>query len=301
MGRNAQDIYSRPGHLIRGLQLQIAVAVFHGPERQFFRHHSCAIFNSPGGARITPASIKPALMKIIAFDHVPRSGTAVKLPENKRAVRRVVSDADRRTENSLTSLRRPANTLLSKVKKSVDDAQKKMVTPLGRVRRRSEFMRMMHKLVQLNNDPQSRSTPSWPTRSHQQTSKPPRVSGRKPIACVDGRVITRSWRLSYRCRRPAKLSRAGSGKVSAIAVAWPARGRMLRLPNFAGGRSSEPMRRDVAARVVRKPNARDARAMYARGKHSSEPSNLTGLARPSRRVQHRALRRARLITRPVRG
>jgi hypothetical protein len=37
------------------------------------------------------------------------------------------------------------------VKKAVDAAQDKIVAPLSREERR-EFMRLMHKLVQLNND-----------------------------------------------------------------------------------------------------------------------------------------------------
>jgi MarR family transcriptional regulator, lower aerobic nicotinate degradation pathway regulator len=37
------------------------------------------------------------------------------------------------------------------VKKAVDAAQDKIIAPLSREERR-EFMRMMHKLVQLNND-----------------------------------------------------------------------------------------------------------------------------------------------------
>jgi MarR family transcriptional regulator, lower aerobic nicotinate degradation pathway regulator len=71
-------------------------------------------------------------------------GDVVKRLENKRLIRRAVSDVDRRTKTLYIT---PSGRhLLSRVKKAVDAAQDKIVAPLSREERR-EF-----KLVQLNND-----------------------------------------------------------------------------------------------------------------------------------------------------
>src|SRR4051812_4399205 len=164
MNRDAQDIYSRPGHLIRRLQ-QIAVAIFMDETADF--DITPVQYSALLAVRNHPGVDQTSLMKIIAFDR-STIGDVVKRLENKRLVRRVVSKADRRTKTlHITSSGRH---LLSKVKKSVDDAQEKMVAPLGR-EERSEFMRMMHKLVQLNND-HSRVPLQLTDSSHRQTSKP---------------------------------------------------------------------------------------------------------------------------------
>jgi DNA-binding MarR family transcriptional regulator len=145
MNKDAQDIYSRPGHLIRRLQ-QIAVAIFMEETAEFditpVQYSALlAVCNHPGIDQTT-------LMNIIAFDR-STIGDVVKRLENKRLVRRATSDADRRA--NIIYITPFGRRLLSNVKKAVDAAQDKIVAPLSR-EERSEFMRMMHKLVQLNND-----------------------------------------------------------------------------------------------------------------------------------------------------
>jgi DNA-binding MarR family transcriptional regulator len=88
------------------------------------------------------------LMKIIAFDR-STIGEVMKRLEKKRLVKRVTSASDRRTR--LLTITPSGRKLLARVKKAVDAAQDKIVAPLS-AQERAEFMRMMHKLVQLNND-----------------------------------------------------------------------------------------------------------------------------------------------------
>jgi MarR family transcriptional regulator, lower aerobic nicotinate degradation pathway regulator len=89
-----------------------------------------------------------SLMKTIAFDR-STIGDVVKRLENKRLIRRAISEGDRRTK--ILYITPSGRHLLSRVKKAVDAAQDKIAAPLSREERR-EFMRLMHKLVQLNND-----------------------------------------------------------------------------------------------------------------------------------------------------
>jgi MarR family transcriptional regulator, lower aerobic nicotinate degradation pathway regulator len=145
MNTDGQDIYSRPGHLIRRLQ-QIAVAIFMEETAQF--QITPVQYSALLAVRNHPGIDQTSLMKIIAFDR-STIGDVVQRLENKSLIRRTVNDADRRTRTLYIT---PSGRhLLSKVKKAVDAAQDKIVAPLSREERR-EFVRMMHKLVQLNND-----------------------------------------------------------------------------------------------------------------------------------------------------
>src|SRR3954468_24046323 len=92
MNRDAQDIYSRPGHLIRRLQ-QIAVAFFMEEAAEFditpVQYSALlAIRNHPGIDQTT-------LVNIIAFDR-STIGDVIKRLANKGMIRRSTSDADRR-------------------------------------------------------------------------------------------------------------------------------------------------------------------------------------------------------------
>ncbi len=145
MSRDAQDIYSRPGHLIRRLQ-QIAVAFFMEEAAEFditpVQYSALlAIRNHPGIDQTT-------LVNIIAFDR-STIGDVVKRLANKGMIRRSTSDADRRA--NVLYITAGGRRLLSNVKKAVEAAQDKILAPLNR-EERGEFMRMMNKLVQLNND-----------------------------------------------------------------------------------------------------------------------------------------------------
>jgi DNA-binding MarR family transcriptional regulator len=143
--RDAEDIYSRPGHLIRRLQ-QIAVAIFMEQTAEF--GITPVQYSALLAVRNHPGIDQTGLMKIVAFDR-STIGDVVKRLEHKRLVRRTSSDADGRTK--ILFITPSGQGLLSKVKKAVDAAQDKIVSPLSREEQR-EFMRMMRKLVQLNNN-----------------------------------------------------------------------------------------------------------------------------------------------------
>ena len=145
MSKDAEDIYSRPGHLIRRLQ-QIAVAIFMEETAEF--GVTPVQYSALLAVRNHPGIDQTGLMKLIAFDR-STIGDVVKRLEHKRLVRRASSDADRRTK--ILFITPSGKSLLSKVKKAVDDTQNKIVAPLSREERK-EFMRMMRKLVQLNNN-----------------------------------------------------------------------------------------------------------------------------------------------------
>ena len=145
MNKDGQNIYSRPGHLIRRLQ-QIAVAIFMEETAEF--DVTPVQYSALLAVRNHPGIDQTSLMKIIAFDR-STIGDVVQRLENKSLIRRTVNDADRRTRTLYITP--SGRQLLSKAKKAVDAAQDKIVAPLTREERR-EFVRMMHKLVQLNND-----------------------------------------------------------------------------------------------------------------------------------------------------
>ena len=145
MNTDEQDIYSRPGHLVRRLQ-QIAVAIFMEETAKYdvtpVQYSALLAVRNHAGIDQT------SLAKIIALDR-STIGDVVKRLGTKRLVRRAVSAADRRTK--ILYVTPSGRQLLSKVKRAVDAAQNKIVAPLT-PKERIEFMRMMHKLVLLNND-----------------------------------------------------------------------------------------------------------------------------------------------------
>jgi MarR family transcriptional regulator, lower aerobic nicotinate degradation pathway regulator len=145
MTRDEIDIYSRPGHLIRRLQ-QIAVAIFMAETAGFgitpVQYSALlAVRNHRGIDQTT-------LTEIIAYDR-STIGEVVKRLETKRLIRRAIGDKDRRTK--LLYITPAGRRLLSRLKKIVDTAQDKIVGPLDDDTR-ATFMRIMRKLVDLNND-----------------------------------------------------------------------------------------------------------------------------------------------------
>jgi DNA-binding MarR family transcriptional regulator len=145
MTRDELDIYSRPGHLIRRLQ-QIAVAIFMAETVEYgitpMQYSALlAVRNHKGIDQTT-------LTEIIAFDR-STIGEVVKRLESKGLVKRAVSATDRRTR--LLYITPAGRRLLSRLRKVVDAAQVKIVEPLNR-HERAQFMDMMRKLVELNND-----------------------------------------------------------------------------------------------------------------------------------------------------
>lgn len=145
MSKDADDIYSRPGHLIRRLH-QIAVAIFMEDTAEF--DVTPVQYSALLAVQNHPGIDQTGLMKIIAFDR-STIGDVVKRLESKGLVRRAISESDRRTKTLYITA--SGRRLLSRVRKVVDATQDKIVAPLSREERR-EFMRIMHKLVQLNDD-----------------------------------------------------------------------------------------------------------------------------------------------------
>jgi MarR family transcriptional regulator, lower aerobic nicotinate degradation pathway regulator len=145
MTRDEIDIYSRPGHLIRRLQ-QIAVAIFMTETAEFgitpVQYSALLAVRNHRGIDQT------SLAEIIAYDR-STIGDVVKRLENKRLIKRAVGDKDRRTK--LLYITPAGRRLLSRMKKVVVVAQDKIVTPLDN-EDRATFMRIMRKLVDLNND-----------------------------------------------------------------------------------------------------------------------------------------------------
>ncbi len=137
-------IYDKPGHLIRRLQ-QIAVALF---------------MNETSGFDVTPVQYaallaidlhpgidQTALVNIIAFDR-STIGEVVSRLEAKRLVRRTTGEKDGRTKVLRVS---PAGKkLVSDIEALVREAQRQILAPLTG-RERVAFMRMLIKLVDLNN------------------------------------------------------------------------------------------------------------------------------------------------------
>jgi DNA-binding MarR family transcriptional regulator len=145
MTRDEIDIYSRPGHLIRRLE-QIAVAIFMTETAEFgitpVQYSALlAVRNHKGIDQTT-------LTEIIAYDR-STIGEVVKRLENKRLIRRAIGDEDRRTK--LLYITPAGRRMLSRLKKVIDVAQDKIVAPLND-EDRATFMRIMRKLVDLNND-----------------------------------------------------------------------------------------------------------------------------------------------------
>jgi DNA-binding MarR family transcriptional regulator len=145
MTKDEIDIYSRPGHLIRRLQ-QIAVAIFMAETAEFgitpVQYSALlAVRNHKGIDQTT-------LTEIIAYDR-STIGEVVKRLENKRLIRRATGNEDRRTK--LLYITPAGRSALSKLRKVVDAAQDKIVAPLSN-EDRATFMRIMRKLVDLNND-----------------------------------------------------------------------------------------------------------------------------------------------------
>ncbi len=145
MTRDEAEIYSRPGHLIRRLQ-QIAVAIFMEETAQFditpVQYSALLAVRNHNGLDQT------ALMKIIGFDR-STIGDVVKRLEHKCYIKRAMSTLDRRTK--ILYITPAGQRLLGRVKNAVDFAQERIVSPLDR-QERAEFMRLMSKLVQLNNE-----------------------------------------------------------------------------------------------------------------------------------------------------
>lgn len=143
--RDERDIYSKPGHLIRRLQ-QIGTAMFVAEAGEF--GVTPVQYSALLAVRNHPGIDQSTLMQIAAFDR-STIGEVVGRLVARGLLRRVAGTRDRRTK--LLYLTRAGRTLTAEMKSAVDSAQRLILAPLKPVER-AQFMRLMRKLVDLNND-----------------------------------------------------------------------------------------------------------------------------------------------------
>ena len=145
MSKDDRDIYSKPGHLIRRLQ-QIGIAIFVAETRGF--DITPVQYSALLAARNHPGIDQTTLMQIIAFDR-STIGEVVERLDAKGLVKRAIGKKDRRTK--LLFITPAGRRLLAQLKPAVEAAQKVILDPLSGGER-AQFMRMMRKLVKLNNE-----------------------------------------------------------------------------------------------------------------------------------------------------
>lgn len=145
MSKDDREIYSKPGHLIRRLQ-QIGVAIFVAETRGY--RITPVQYSALLAARNHPGIDQTTLMQIIAFDR-STIGEVVERLAAKGLVRRATGEKDRRAK--LLFITPAGRRLLARIRPRVEAAQKIILKPLSRTER-AQFMRMMRKLVILNNE-----------------------------------------------------------------------------------------------------------------------------------------------------
>ena len=139
------DIYSKPGHLIRRLQ-QIASAIFMTETAGF--DVTPVQYSALLAVRNHPGIDQTTLMRIVAFDR-STIGEVLGRLEAKRLVKRGVAKQDRRAK--VLFITPEGRRLVAKLTPRVNAAQKAIMSPL-RPEERVQFMEIMRRLVDLNND-----------------------------------------------------------------------------------------------------------------------------------------------------
>ena len=145
MRNDDRRIYDKPGHLIRRLQ-QISLALFLEETEGFditpIQYSAVlAIENHPG-------IDQTALCNIIAIDRSTVAEVVTRL-ERKKLIRRTPGTTDRRTRQLCIT---PAGRkLIDDIESAVQSTQKRILEPLT-VSERTALMRMLKKLVHLNNE-----------------------------------------------------------------------------------------------------------------------------------------------------
>jgi DNA-binding MarR family transcriptional regulator len=139
-----EEIYARPGHLIRRLQ-QIAVGLFIEETRAFNltpRQYSALL-----AIEKIPGIVTNQLADAVALDRSTIGELVLRL-EKRGLVKRASSSDDRRTRKlTITGAGRK---LLLDVESAVNEAQVRILAPLSQ-REAHQFMEMLTRLVHLNN------------------------------------------------------------------------------------------------------------------------------------------------------
>lgn len=143
--RFVPDVHDKPGHLIRRAQ-QIAVAIF---------LEECAGFDMTpvqyaalAAVRDHPGVDATRIAGVVALDRTTISGVLERL-EAKGLIARTANAADRRAK--LLEATAEGKKLLRKIEPRAQSAQERILAPLDDDER-AELMRLLGKLVQLNND-----------------------------------------------------------------------------------------------------------------------------------------------------
>lgn len=133
-----------PGHLIRRLQ-QISFALFIAQAKDF--DLTPVQFAALSAVAAHPRLDQTALCNIIAFDR-STIGDVVGRLERKGLIRRLSGTIDRRTKS--LSITPAGRVLLRRIAPAVEATQRLILAPLT-ARERKTFLRLLHRLVDLNN------------------------------------------------------------------------------------------------------------------------------------------------------
>lgn len=138
-------VHDKPGHLIRRLQ-QIAVALFMTETKDY--DVTPVQYAALLAVSLHPGIDQTALVNIIAFDRSTIGGVVGRLVA-KRLVKRTKGERDGRTK--MLKVTPAGEQLLSEIEPRVRAAQRHILAPLT-PSERTEFTKMLRKLVHLNNE-----------------------------------------------------------------------------------------------------------------------------------------------------
>jgi DNA-binding MarR family transcriptional regulator len=145
MSPEDRTIYEKPGHLIRRLQ-QIAVALFVVETKSFGL--TPVQYATLLAVDLNPGIDQTALANIIAFDRSTLADVVARLVA-KRYIKQLRGEVDARTK--VLHLTPQGARLLQKINPVVEGVQQKILSPLS-PSERTTFMRMLARLVDINND-----------------------------------------------------------------------------------------------------------------------------------------------------
>jgi MarR family transcriptional regulator, lower aerobic nicotinate degradation pathway regulator len=144
-GLHDEEIYGKPGHLIRRLQ-QIAVAIFVAETKSF--DITPVQYASLLAVQLHPGIDQTALTDVIAFD-LSTIGEVVGRLESKGLVKRLISPKDRRAK--ALHITAAGRRLLAQMKPGVEAAQERILAPLPKAER-AAFVRALKHVVEANNE-----------------------------------------------------------------------------------------------------------------------------------------------------
>lgn len=145
MNNDHRDIHGKPGHLIRRLQ-QISVAIFMAETGRL--GITPVQYSALLAVRNHPGIDQTKLMQIVAFDR-STIGEVVERLRAKNLVRRAVSAKDRRAR--VLYVTPSGEQLLAQIEPRDLAVQRQILEPLNKSERK-DFLRMMQKLVEVNNE-----------------------------------------------------------------------------------------------------------------------------------------------------